>query len=288
MPRSVITGVEGIIMSRAVVAITGASSGIGSVFAQKLASGHDLILVARRRDRLEDLAAQLSRAYGSQVEIMQADLTQDEDLFAVAERIANEPRLALLVNNAGFGTKGRFWESPLEPQEQMHRLHIIAPMRLSHAALRNMVPRDFGGIINVASVSAFVRTPAHASYSATKSWMTVFTESLYLELKSIRSNVAVQALCPGLTYSEFHDAMGVDRKSMASSAFWMTADQVVDASLDGLRRRKLFVIPGWRYRLFTAIFSKLPSALRVALESKMPETRTREIASSAESPKELE
>jgi uncharacterized protein len=288
MPRSVITGVEGIIMSRAVVAITGASSGIGSVFAQKLASGHDLILVARRRDRLEDLAAQLSRVYGSQVEIMQADLTQDEDLFAVAERIANEPRLALLVNNAGFGTKGRFWESPLEPQEQMHRLHIIAPMRLSHAALRNMVPRDFGGIINVASVSAFVRTPAHASYSATKSWMTVFTESLYLELKSIRSNVAVQALCPGLTYSEFHDAMGVDRKSMASSAFWMTADQVVDASLDGLRRRKLFVIPGWRYRLFTAIFSKLPSALRVALESKMPETRTREIASSAESPKELE
>jgi uncharacterized protein len=288
MPRSVITGVEGIIMSRAVVAITGASSGIGSVFAQKLASGHDLILVARRRDRLEDLAAQLSRVYGSQVEIMQADLTQDEDLFAVAERIANEPRLALLVNNAGFGTKGRFWESPLEPQEQMHRLHIIAPLRLSHAALRNMVPRDFGGIINVASVSAFVRTPAHASYSATKSWMTVFTESLYLELKSIRSNVAVQALCPGLTYSEFHDAMGVDRKSMASSAFWMTADQVVDASLDGLRRRKLFVIPGWRYRLFTAIFSKLPSALRVALESKMPETRTREIASSAESPKELE
>jgi uncharacterized protein len=275
-------------MSRTVVAITGASSGIGSVFAQKLASGHDLILVARRRDRLEDLAAQLSRAYGSQVEIMQADLTQDEDLFAVAERIANEPRLALLVNNAGFGTKGRFWESPLEPQEQMHRLHIIAPMRLSHAALRNMVPRDFGGIINVASVSAFVRTPAHASYSATKSWMTVFTESLYLELKSIRSNVAVQALCPGLTYSEFHDAMGVDRKSMASSAFWMTADQVVDASLDGLRRRKLCVIPGWRYRLFTAIFSKLPSALRVALESKMPETRTREIASSAESPKELE
>jgi short-subunit dehydrogenase len=275
-------------MSKTVVAITGASSGIGSVFAQKLASGHDLILVARRRDRLEDLAAQLSRAYGSQVEIMQADLTQDEDLFAVAERIANEPRLALLVNNAGFGTKGRFWESPLEPQEQMHRLHIIAPMRLSHAALRNMVPRDFGGIINVASVSAFVRTPAHVSYSATKSWMTVFTESLYLELKSIRSNVAVQALCPGLTYSEFHDAMGVDRKSMASSAFWMTADQVVDASLDGLRRRKLFVIPGWRYRLFTAIFSKLPSALRVALESKMPETRTREIASSAESPKELE
>lgn len=275
-------------MSRTVVLITGASSGIGAVFAQKLASGHDLILVARRKDRLEDLAAQLSRIYGSHVEVMPADLTKEEDLSTVAERIANEPRLALLVNNAGFGTKGRFWESPLELQEQMHKLHVMAPMRLSHAALRNMTPRDFGGIINVASVSAFVRTPAHASYSATKSWMAVFTESLYLELKSIGSNVTVQALCPGLTYSEFHDAMGVNRRSMASSAFWMTANQVVDASLDGLRKHRLFVIPGWRYRIFTAVFSKLPSAVRVALESRMPETRTRGIASPAENSKELE
>jgi short-subunit dehydrogenase len=267
-------------MPRTVVAITGASSGIGSVFAQKLASGHDLILIARRRDRLESLAEQLERFYGSNVEIMQADLTKPEDLDRAAERIGNEPRLALLVNNAGFGAKGRFWESPLETQEQMHRLHVMAPMRLCHAALRDMVKRDFGGIINVASVAAFVRSPAHASYAATKSWMTVFTESLYLELRSVHSNVTVQALCPGFTYSEFHDTMGADRRS-ASSAYWMTADQVVEASLDGLRRRKLFVIPGWRYRLFTAIFSKLPSALRLALEAKAPQASAKEVISGA-------
>jgi short-subunit dehydrogenase len=275
-------------MPRTVVAITGASSGIGSVFAQKLASGHDLILIARRRDRLENLAEQLGRIHGSNVEVIQADLTKPEDLDRVAERVGNEPRLALLVNNAGFGAKGRFWESPLETQEQMHRLHVMAPMQLCHAALRNMVKRDFGGIINVASVSAFVRSPAHASYAATKSWMTVFTESLYLELKSVHSNVTVQALCPGFTYSEFHDTMGADRKSMASSAYWMTADQVVEASLDGLRRRKLFVIPGWRYRLFTAIFSKLPSALRLALEAKAPQARAKEITSGVGEIKRIE
>jgi uncharacterized protein len=275
-------------MTRTVVAITGASSGIGSVFARKLASGHDLILIARRRDRLESMAGQLGRIHGSNVEVVPADLTNQEDLDRVAERIGNEPRLALLVNNAGFGAKGRFWESPLKPQEQMHRLHVMAPMRLCHAALRNMVKRDVGGIINVASVAAFVRGPGSASYSATKSWMTVFTESLYLELKTVHSNVMVQALCPGFTYSEFHDTMGVDRPSMASSAYWMTAEQVVDASLNGLQRRKLFVIPGWRYRLFTAVFSKLPSAVRVALESKAPQTRTRELPSAASDAGQLE
>src|SRR5205085_1893673 len=98
---------------------------------------------------------------------------------------------------AGFGTKGRFWEAELDGQDRMHRLHVLATMRLTHAALRNMVPRDFGGIINVASVAAFVRSSGSTSYSATKSWMTAFTEGLYLELRSSGSNVAVQALCPG-------------------------------------------------------------------------------------------
>jgi len=253
-------------LSRNVIAITGASSGIGATFARKLAPGHDLILIARRKDRLEELASEFSRLYDTQSKIVEADLSREEDLAKAAEYISNEQRLALLINNAGFGTTGRFWESPLEVQERMHRLHIMATVRLTHAGLRNMVARDYGGIINVSSVSAFVRSPGTTSYSATKTWMTAFTEGLYLELKGMKSNVVIQALCPGFTYSEFHDAMGFERGRLAKSGFWMTADQVVEASLDGMRQRKPFVVPGWRYRVLTAIFSKLPTRARLAFE----------------------
>lgn len=263
-------------LARTVVAITGASSGIGAAFARKLAAEHDLLLIARRKDRLEQLATELSSRRQSQVDVMQADLAEEQDLAAVSERIRFEERLVLLVNNAGFGTNGRFWEAPLDTQEKMHRLHVMATVRLTHAALRNLVPRDTGGIINVASVSAFIRSPGATSYSATKSWMTAFTEGLHLELRGLPSNVAVQALCPGFTYSEFHDVLGVDRYKRASRSLWMTADEVVGASLEGLRRRKLFVIPGWRYRLLTAFFSKIPAGLRVRLESAAGRGRLKE------------
>jgi short-subunit dehydrogenase len=113
-----------------------------------------------------------------------------------------------------------------------------------------------------------VRNGGSVSYSATKAWMTAFTEGLYLELTGLRSNVVVQALCPGFTYSEFHDSMAIDRQRLAGRKFWLSADVVVEASLDGLRRRKLFVIPGWRYRVLTAILTKLPVALRLPIELK--------------------
>jgi uncharacterized protein len=253
-------------LARTVVAITGASSGIGSVFARKLAPEHDLLLIARRKERLDALAADLTRLHNCQIEVLPADLATDDGQTEAAGRIAREDRLVLLVNNAGFGSRGKFWESPLEVQEAMHRLHMLATVRLTHAALRNMVPKGRGGIINVASVSAFVRSPGSVSYSATKSWMTVFTEGLYLELKAMDSNIVVQALCPGFTYSEFHDVMGISRENLAGSSLWMSPEYVVDQSLEGLGRRQLFVIPGWRYRLLTAIFSKIPAALRLKIE----------------------
>lgn len=253
-------------MSKTLAVITGASSGIGAAFARKLAPEHDLLLIARRKDRLDRLAAELASDSPSQIEVLAADLASDAGVAAVTARIRFDDRLALLVNNAGFGTVGRFWEAPLETQQAMHALHVMATMHLTHAALRNMVPRDFGAIINVASVAAFVRNAGSVSYAATKSWMTVFTEGLYLELRGLQSNVQVQALCPGFTYSEFHSALGVPRDKLAGSGFWMTAEQVVDASLDGLHKRKLFVVPGWRYRLLTAFVTKVPTALRLATE----------------------
>jgi uncharacterized protein len=263
-------------LERTIAVITGASSGIGAAFARRLAADYDLLLIARRKDRLEQLAQELHQTRGAQVEVLQADLSRDQDLQDVATRIADERRLALLINNAGFGSKGRFWQASLESQVQMHNVHVMAAMRLTHAALGNMVPRDFGGIINVASVSSFVRSQGSVSYSATKAWMTAFTEGLYLELKSLPSNVVVQALCPGFTYSEFHDTMAVSRTQLAGPQFWLSADAVVDASLEGLRRKKLFVIPGWRYRLLVSVLSKLPSALRLAVEAQGGKARLSE------------
>ncbi|MGA8593389.1 MAG: SDR family oxidoreductase [Bryobacteraceae bacterium] len=263
---------------RTVVAITGASSGIGAAFARRLASGHNLILIARRKDKLETLAGELSRAHGTESEVMAADLTEDDSLARVAGRIASEQNLALLVNNAGFGTKGYFWKCPIEEQELMHKLHVMATVRLTHAALGNMVGRNFGAIINVASVSAFVRGPGSTSYSATKSWMTAFTEGLHLELRSAGLSVGVQALCPGFTYSEFHDRIALTRERLASPAFWLTAEEVVDASLEGLRKKKLFVIPGWRYRLLVGFLNAIPTGLRLAVESAASQRRRPQLA----------
>lgn len=256
-------------------AITGASAGIGSVFARKLAAqGYDLLLIARRHDRLEQLAAELERAHQIHVEACVADLSVVEEMDRIAARLAGELRLDLLVNDAGFGVKGRFYEAPLDDQLRMHRLHIGAILRLTHAALGPMVARGRGAIINVASVAGFTRSPGSTSYCATKAWLNAFTEGLYLDLKSAHSPVVVQALCPGFTYTEFQDVVGIDPSSIAKS-LWMTAEDVVDASLAGLRLRRLFVVPGWRYKLVVALANRIPERLRLALESAVPHTRPR-------------
>ncbi len=252
-------------MARPLAVVTGASSGIGTVFARRLARDYDLILVARRADRLEGLADELRAQYGISAGVLAADLTDEKELRAVAGRIAAEPRLALLVNNAGIGSRGLFWKMDVEENARMHRLHIDATLRLSHAALKGMVGRNAGAIINVASVAAFVRRTGSTSYGATKSWIAIFTEALHLELRSIGSAVKVQALCPGYTYSEFHDVLHLDRKTIAPDWLWLKADRVVDDSLKGLRRGKLYVVPGLPYKAVVALLTAMPNWLRVAL-----------------------
>jgi short-subunit dehydrogenase len=214
-----------------------------------------LILVARRKERLEALARELD------AEVLVADLTNDADVKRVEDRIAAADNLELLVNNAGFGVMGRFWEADLDGQDQMHRLHVLATMRLTHAALRGMVARKSGGVINVSSVAGFVQAPGSTSYGATKRWMNAFTEGLYLELKSIGSPVKVQALCPGFTYSEFHDVAGMDRNLIAKS-LWLSAEDVVEASLRGLDSGNLFVVPGWRYKFLVRLLAVVPNGLQ--------------------------
>jgi short-subunit dehydrogenase len=242
-----------------VALVTGASSGIGEAFARRLSrDGFDLILVARRQDRLDQLARELGGA-----ETLAADLTLEEGLARVEARIASASDLELLVNNAGFGARGRFWEAPLEGQERMHRLHVMATMRLTRAGLTGMVSRGRGSVINVSSVAGFGQSPGNVSYCATKAWMNRFTEGLDLELREIGSPVRVQALCPGFTVTGFHDVIGM-RHDAIPSWLWMRAEDVVDASLRGLERGRLFVIPGAIYKMVVAIEKLVPRKVRSA------------------------
>lgn len=239
--------------------VTGASSGIGEVFARKLsARGYRILLVARRRERLERLASELGDAVS-----IPADLTLDADLRRVEELVRAEPRLEFLVNNAGFGTTGMFFDADIGTQDRMYRLHVLATMRLTHAALAGMISRKSGNIISVSSVAAFFHNPLSVSYGSTKAWINSFSEGLYIELKSIGSPVRVQSLCPGFTYSEFHDTLRVDRAAIPKR-FWMSAEEVVDASLRALERNRLIVVPGWRYRLVVAVQRCMPQAARHA------------------------
>jgi len=247
-------------------AVTGASSGLGAVFARKLAArGHNLLLVARRQDRLEQLAQELSASHGITVECGVADLACPDDLERLAARLESAADLEVLVNNAGFGSRGRFWETDFARQEEMHRVHITATMTLTRAALRPMVERNGGGIINVSSVAGIFRSGGNVSYCATKAWINAFTEALHLELDSAGSRVRVQALCPGFTYTEFHDVVGVSRDAIPKS-LWMQADFVVEESLKGLGAGRLFVVPGWRYKLLVAVGTKLPLGWRLAAQ----------------------
>lgn len=250
---------------RALAVITGASSGIGEVFARQLAArGYDLLLSARREDLLRSLAGELSAAHHVSVEIFPADLAEDRPRAALAERIRTSPHFGLLVNNAGFGTKGLFHQAGLQDQDRMHRLHVLTPLVLSHAALGTLLTRTDAdgrrGIINVSSVAGFEQSPSNVSYCATKTWLTSFTEGLAIELEIQRSPVKVQALCPGFTYSEFHDVLGMDRGPIPKQ-FWMSADFVVAESLRGFDRGQLIVIPGWRYKLLSAVIRAVPGPL---------------------------
>jgi hypothetical protein len=234
---------------RPLAVVTGASSGLGETYARTLAAkGFDLMLVARRLERLESLARELELAHCVHVEPFCADLADESQTDDVARSIEAQPSLELLINNAGFGTSGRFHETSYARQVDMVKVHVLATMRLTRAALPGMIARERGGIINVSSLSGFSRSPGNASYCSTKGWMIDFSEALRLELDSIGSPVAVQALCPGYTFTEFHDTMGVTRDFVPKS-LWLDAEFVVRTSLEALPSRRLIVVPGKAYKL---------------------------------------
>ena len=234
--------------------ITGASSGIGAVFARRLAAhGLNLILVARRADKLEALAQELKQRYSIDVELLVADLSTPDGTATVVARIEVIKPLAMLINNAGFGTTGTFLEVELAKQEAMLKVHIDAPLRLCHAALPGMLKQGHGAIINVASISAFLPVSGSVNYSASKAYLVNFSRALQTELAD--TGIKVQALCPGFTYTEFHatgDYTDFDRTRIPRG-FWMSSEAVVIASLRDLARGRTVCIPGFKNHLLTAL-----------------------------------
>jgi short-subunit dehydrogenase len=242
---------------RGIALVTGASAGIGREFGEQLAQrGYDLILVSRDAARLEEGAASLVARYRVAAEVLAADLTVDDEVARLARRLAGEPRLTLLVNNAGFGAAGRLAEADPARQEAMVRVHVLAPIRLMLAALPVMLRNRRGAVVNVSSIASFIYSAGNANYSATKAYLTTLTEGLAAELGG--TGVQAQALCPGFTRSEFHRRMQAP-PDQVPDFMWMSAASVVRASLRSLDRRGPVVcVPGLRYKVLVCLIRLLP------------------------------
>ncbi len=225
--------------------ITGASAGIGAAFADRLAhDGYNLIVVARRRDRLEALANRLRAEEGVRVDVLAADLTDPAELLGVETAIEGSRSLEVLVNCAGVAGYMPFVELPPDDAEALIGLHVTAMTRLTRAALPGMIVRGSGAVINVASALAFSASipapplPYRAVYAGAKSYMVTFTELLALELRE--TAVRVQALCPGVVRTELHEVAGYD---VSHIPFMMEPDDVVTASLAGLELGEVVCLP---------------------------------------------
>jgi short-subunit dehydrogenase len=222
--------------------ITGASSGIGTAFARRLAQeGYDLILVARRRDRLAALASQIKQESAVSVEIQPADLAQAGNLRAVEARVGRDPALEMLINNAGFAPNSRFQGTDPALLEAMIQLHVVAVMHLTRAALPRMLQRDHGSIVNVSSTAAFLADPGSIfnTYAGTKAFIIAFTAGLQEDVRG--TGVHLQALCPAWTRTEILEAAG--REWDILDEYTMTPEDVVEASLAGLGSGELVCCP---------------------------------------------
>ncbi|GAB2751216.1 SDR family NAD(P)-dependent oxidoreductase [Kitasatospora kifunensis] len=244
--------------------ITGATAGIGAAFARRLAKdGHDLVLVARDTKRLTETAAELESRFGVRAEVLTADLATEAGIGAVEERLKDGARpIGILINNAGFGNRGNYLSVPLEQELEMVKVHIEAVLRLTSAALPGMRERGFGGVVNVASVAAFV---PRGTYGASKAWMVNFTQGIARDLAG--SGVRLLALCPGFTRTEFHQRAGMGTKNVPAWG-WLSAERVVDEALRDLARGRSLSVPSKRYKVMVALARVLPAGRFGGLSSK--------------------
>ncbi|WP_320783995.1 SDR family oxidoreductase [Streptomyces sp. CRN 30] len=249
--------------------MTGASSGIGAEFAVRLArAGADLTLVARREDRLKQLAADLAEAHGVRVDVLALDLGDEAGLETACARLAEtgDHAVDLLVNCAGYGSTGYFRELSLERETHQIRVNLLAPVALTHAALDRMSGRGHGGILNVSSIVSGLPMPKSAVYGASKAFLGSFGESLYMEAR--RSGVHVTTVRTGLVRTEFHDAAGLDTAGLPKMA-WLTPEQVVAPALKAVAKGRAFVTPGAMNRMQPYFLAATPRPLLQAVVRRM-------------------
>lgn len=255
-------------MDRRLALVTGASAGIGAAFAHSLARrGYDLALTARRAARLEALAAELRAAHGVNVLTVAADLARPEAPKALLGAIADQGRqVDALINNAGYGLPGVYAETAWADQAAFVQVMVTAPCELAHGVLDGMRARRFGRIVNVASVAGLVPPAAgHTLYAASKAFLVRFSQSLHLE--TALDGVHVSALCPGFTYTEFHDANGTRERAASSTPkwIWMSADDVADAGWRAVEANRPVCVPGAAYKVATSLARLIPEALALKL-----------------------
>ena len=232
--------------------VTGATAGIGESFTRLLASkGFNIALVARDEARLHERAAGLREKYGVQTFVLPADLATVAGCASVEEYL-QEFEIEVLVNNAGFGINKAFTASDLNAEQDMFDVLVRTPMRLMHVILPKMKARNSGTIINVSSVASFI---AGGTYSASKSYLTVLSESLHTEL--LGTEVRISALCPGFTRTEFHQRGRMKMKGLPEF-MWLNSDQLVATAWSDAQAGKAVSIPGWQYKLLVGVISSIP------------------------------
>ena len=247
--------------------ITGASAGIGKAFAEVFAAkGWNVVLTARRLDRLEALAAELSAQHKIAATPIAQDLAEPDGVKRLVEAVSDH-RLTIdgLVNNAGYAVPHAYVRTKWEDQEAFMRVLVMAPCELAHVLLSPMIQRRFGRIINVASLAGLVPGSAgHTLYAASKAFMIKFSQSLLLENR--KNNVFTTALCPGFTYTEFHDVLGNrSQVSKLGKRWWSSAGDVAAEGYDGVMRGRSIVITGRRNKQIAALMKLLPDSIALAI-----------------------
>ncbi|HEY4274683.1 MAG TPA: SDR family oxidoreductase [Rhizomicrobium sp.] len=261
--------------SKPIALVTGASAGIGAVYAKRLAErGYDLILVARRADRLQALSGTLAAAHGTKVEIVEADLTKDTDVTRVEQVIRGNPAITLLVNNAGNSTLAPVAKTSEQDAAAMVALNITALTRLTHAILPAFLARNEGAIINVASVLSFHALPISAIYSGTKGYVMNFSRGLQQELAG--TNVRLQLVMPASTATELWDLSGVPLASL-NQASVMSAENLVDAALAGFDKGETITLPSVHDASLWDKFDEARTALFAATQTGEPAPRYRAV-----------